>query len=46
MVEADHEENPGQWMWQEAQRAGNQDSKNKLGRNLTWLSLKVQKISS
>ena len=46
MVEAEHEENPGQWTWQEAQRAGNQDSKNTLGRKLTWLSLKFQKISS
>ena len=45
MVEAEHEENLVQWTRQ-AQHAGNQDSKNKLGRKLTWLSLKFQKISS
>ena len=36
MVEAEHEENLVQWTRQ-AQHAGNQDSKNKLGRKLTQL---------
>ena len=44
-VEAEHEENPAQWKWQEAQHARNRDSKNKLGRKLTWLSLRFQKTS-
>lgn len=37
-VEAECEETPAEWKWQEAYRAGNQDSKNKLGRKLTQLS--------
>ena len=45
MVEDEREENPAQWKWQEAQRAGNQDSKNKLDRKLLWLSFRYQKIS-
>ena len=36
MVEAECEENPAQWKWQETHRAGNQDTKNKLNRKLTW----------
>ena len=44
-VEAEHEENPAEWEWQEAYRAGNRDSKNKLGRKLTQLSLRLQKTS-
>ena len=46
MVEAELEENPAQRKWQEAQHAGNQDSKSKLGRMLMWLSLRFQKSSS
>ena len=42
-VEAEHEENPAEWKWQEAYRAGNRDSKNKLDRKLTQLSLRLQK---
>ena len=36
-------ENPAQGKWQKAQHAGYQDSKNKLSRKLTWLSLRFQK---
>ena len=43
VVEAECEENPAQWKWQEAQHAGNQDSKNKLSRKLMWFSLRFQK---
>ena len=46
MVEAECKENPVQEKWQEAQHAGNQDSKNKLSRKLTWLSLRFQKTSN
>ena len=46
VVEAEHKENPAQWKWQEAQCAGNWDSKNKLSRKLTLLSLRFQNISS
>ena len=38
VVEAECEENPAQWKWQEAQHAGNQDSKNKLGKKVTQFS--------
>ena len=44
-MEAEQEENPAQWQWQEAYRAGNQDSKNKLGRKIMQLSLRFQKTS-
>ena len=46
IVEAEREENPVQWKSQEAQSAGNRDSKNKLGRKLMQLSLRFQKASS
>ena len=46
MVEAECKEKPAQGKWQEAQHAGNQDSKTKLSRKLTWLSLRFQKTSS
>ena len=42
MVEDECEENPVQWEWQEPKHAGNQDSKNKFGRKLTWVSLRFQ----
>ena len=45
VVEAEHEENPAQWKWQEASSAGNQNSQSKLNRKLTWLSLRFQKTS-
>ena len=46
VVKAERKGNPVQWNWQKAQHAGNQDSKNKLGRKLTQLSLRFQKTSS
>ena len=45
VVETECEENPALGKWQEAQCAGNRDSKNKLSRKLTWLSLRFQKTS-
>ena len=42
-VEAEGEENPAQWKWQEAQRAENWDSKNKLGQKPMQLNLRFQK---
>ena len=42
---AEHEENPAQSKWQEAQHAGNQDNKNKLIRKLTRFSLCFQETS-
>ena len=45
IVEVECKENPAQRKWQEAHRAGNQDSKNKLSRNLRWLSLRFQETS-
>jgi len=44
-VEAECEENPVQQKEKEAQHVRNQDSKNKLGRMLTWLSLRFQTSS-
>ena len=44
-VEAECEENPVQCKWQEVQCAGNWDSKNKLSRKHTQLSLRFQKTS-
>ena len=38
-VEAECKETSAQWKWQEAQRAGNWDNKNKLSRKLVQLSL-------
>ena len=40
--EAEREENPAQWKWQEDHRTGNQDNKNKVSRKLTRLSLLFQ----
>ena len=45
VVEAEHEGNPAQWKWPEAQHARNLDGKNQLGRKLTRLSLRFQKTS-
>ena len=44
-VETEHEENPAQRKWQEAQHARKLDSKNKLSRELMWLSLRFQGTS-
>ena len=46
MVEAELKENPTQWKWWEAQHVENKDSKGKLSRKLTQLSLRFQKTSS
>ena len=43
--EPEQEENPAEGKWQEAQHAGNQDSKSKLARKLMQLSLRFQKTS-
>ena len=45
MVEAECKGNPVQQKEKEAQHVRNQDSKNKLGRMLTWLSLRFQTSS-
>ena len=45
VVEAEHEGNPAQWKWPEAQHARNLDGKNQLGRKLTRLSLRFRKTS-
>ena len=45
VVEDECEENPAQRKWQEAQRSRNWDSKTKLCRKLTRLSLRFQKTS-
>ena len=44
-VEAEGEENPAKWKWQEAQHTGNWDSKNKLGQKPMRLNLRFQKTS-
>ena len=46
VVEAECKEDPAQGKWQEAQCAGNQDSKNKLCRKFMQLSLRFQETSS